>query len=314
MGALQHVAGLAGWFVATLLGATFVVQALLWLSPGDPIDLLPNGQEMRPALEAEWGLDLPLGVRYLRTVGRALSGDLGTSLTVRPGAPVAELVGEAASRSGGLVLPALLLSLVAAISMGWLTAGRRTSPMRGVVQIVSVAPVFLLAYLLVIGINESAFALIEAGRIDRPEWFALPDQDSWLRTALAITVLAVGSGCLTELHAACEDELVRVRNAGFIDAARARGAPLWPHILPNLIPPLATLAAGRIAFLLGGLVIVEKVLLLNGAGALMWEACLKRDYPLAMGLSIVAALTVALASLLGDLVRVAIDPRLRRSA
>jgi len=78
------------------------------------------------------------------------------------------------------------------------------------------------------------------------------------------------------------------------------------------VAPLATLAAGRVGFLVGGLVVVEKVLLLNGAGALMWDACLKRDYPLAMGLAIAAAAIVAVANLVADLVRFSVDPRLRR--
>jgi peptide/nickel transport system permease protein len=301
----------AGWFVLTLLGAAFLVQILLWAAPGDPIDLLPNGEDVRPLLEQEWGLDLPLAVRFLRFVGKALEGDLGTSLTVHPGTPVRELVVDAWTRSMGLLVPSLFTSLAAALGLAWWTAGA-PSKLRALVQVVSVAPVFLFAYLLVVGINDAAFALIEGNYIARPEWFALPDQPSFVRTGLAIAAMAIGSGCLTELHAACENELVQIRTSGFIDAVRARGGAAAPHVLPNLVAPLATLAAGRVGFLVGGLVVVEKVLLLNGAGALMWEACLQRDYPLAMGLAIVAALLVALANLVGDLVRFAVDPRLRR--
>jgi peptide/nickel transport system permease protein len=301
----------AGWFALTLLGAAFLVEVLLWASPGDPIDLLPNGEDLRPLLEKEWGLDLPLAVRFLRFVGKALQGDFGTSLTVHPGMPVRELVVDAWIRSMGLLVPSLLTSLAIALALAWFTAGT-PSKVRGLVQVVSVAPVFLFAYLLVVGINDATFALLEGGYIDRPDWFALPDQPSWVRTALAIAAMAIGSGCLTELHAGAENELVQIRTSGFIDAVRARGGPAAPHVLPNLVAPLATLAAGRVGFLVGGLVVVEKVLLLNGAGALMWDACLKRDYPLAMGLAIAAAAIVALANLVGDLVRFSVDPRLRR--
>lgn len=298
------------WFLATLAGAMTLVQVLLWASPGDPIDLLPNGEELRPALEKEWGLDKSPAERVVIGVGHALAGDLGTSLTVRPGASVREMVERAAARSVALLLPALVLGVSAALALAWFTAGR-SSVARRLVQALSIAPVFLLAYMLVVGLNSVTYALVERGVVARPHWFALPDQPSMVRTALAIVVLAVGSGSLTEMLGACEDELVRVRSSGFVDAARARGAPTWPHVLLNLVPPLATIVGTRVTFLVGGLVILEKVLMLNGAGSLLWQACLKRDYPLAMGLTLVAALAVCGARLLSDLVRVGVDPRLR---
>ena len=178
------------------------------------------------------------------------------------------------------------------------------------VQLLSVAPVFLLAAGAVTLLNESAWQWMEAGRIDRPDWFALPLQDHPLKTGLAILTLAVGSSALTEVHAAVAEELGRVRGAGFVEAARARGARLWPHVLHNLVPPLTTVIASRTAFFLGGLVVVEKVLAINGAGAMLWQACRLRDLPLAMGITLVAAMVVAAARLAGDIVRLSVDPRL----
>lgn len=175
----------------------------------------------------------------------------------------------------------------------------------------SVAPIFLVAHLLVSGINEATFAAIGAGWIDRPSWFALPDQPSAMRSALAIAVLAVASGGLTELHLELEGAIDRVRGSGFVDATRARGLPVWPHVGRNLVAPVATAVAGRVAFFVGGLVILERVLLLNGAGAALWQAALLRDHPVAVGVAVLAAAVVAGARLLADLVRIAIDPRLR---
>lgn len=297
-------------FMLTLAGAVLAIQLLLWASPGDPVDLVPNGEEVRVQLEAEWGLDRPLPQRYLRFLGRALQGDLGASLTYRPGATVTELVLPAAGRSLKLLLPALVLSMAMGLGLGFVTAGRG-SLVRRLAQVISVAPVFLLAFMLVHLLNELAFHGIEQGWFGRPDWFALPDTDSALKTTLAIAVLAVGSGALAEVHAAVEDEIVRLRNAAFVDAAIARGAPVWRHVLWNLLPPLATIAYGRAAFFVGGLVIVEKVLQLNGAGSMLWQACRMRDYPVALGITVLAAAAVCGARLLGDLVRIGVDPRLR---
>ena len=149
----------------------------------------------------------------------------------------------------------------------------------------------------------------------RPAWAEKETRFNW-RGALPwiLVVLAVGSGSLAEVHAALEDEIVRIRNAPFVDAALARGAPIAPHVLLNLLPPLTTIMANRTAFFVGGLVVVEKVLLLNGAGSMLWQACGARDYPLAMGLAIVAAAVVCATRLMGDVLRVGVDPRLREPA
>lgn len=311
--AVRAALGRGLWFAAVLVGAAFLVQLLLWAAPGDPIDLLPNGAELRAQLEVEWGLDQPLPQRFAGFALRAAQGDLGSSLTVRPGAAVRDLVLQSASRSAAVLAPALLTSLLSAVGLAFLTRGRRPLS-RGLVQLLTVAPVFLLAYLLVVGLNETAWALLQAGRIERPEWFALPDQASTLRTALAVAVLAVGSGSLGEAHAACETELVRILRSPYVTATRARGAPVLPTVLRNLLPPVLGIAGRRMPFLVGGLVVIEKVLLLNGAGALLWDACLKRDYPLAMGLALAAALAVAATQLAVDLARLGLDPRLRQGA
>jgi len=309
--ALRAALTRALWFAATLVGAAFLVQLLLWAAPGDPIDLLPNGAELRPALEAEWGLDQPLPMRLGIYLVHALHGDLGTSLAVHPGVAVRSLLGPALARSAKTLVLALLLSLALSLVLALLTRGRRPV-LRALVQLLTVAPVFLLAYLLVLGLNEATWSLVQAGTIARPSWFALPDQASSLRDGLAILVLAVGSGSLGETHAALELELVAVLRSPFATAARARGQPLLGLTLHNLLPPLLAVAGRRVPFLLGGLVIVEKVLLMNGAGALLWQACLKRDYPVAMGLCIAAALAVAGSRLVVDLARLGLDPRLRQ--
>ncbi len=303
-------------FVATLFGATAFVLALLVTAPGDPIDVLPNGAELRPQLEEAWGLDQPLVVRYGRYLQRVGQLDLGTSLTYRPGQPVLEVIAGPAGGTLARLLGALVVVTVAGLALALATSGpesQRSGRLGGRwgVQAVSLVPVFLLAHALVLGFNETAWALMEAGRITRPDWFALPDQPSSLRTTLAITILAVGSGALAEAHAQIEAALQRIRDSPYVDAARARGEPVWPYVARNLVPPLAATVAERAAYLAGGVVIVEKVLLLNGVGAVLWQAALLRDYDLALAIALLAAAAVGLVRLAADGVRLAVDPRLR---
>jgi len=302
--------GRAAFFVATLCGAAALLLLLMHLAPGDAIDMLPNGEELRPILEKEWLLDKPFYMQLLHYLGNVATGDLGTSLTYRPGTPVMDVIFWPAMRSAGWTVSALVLTLCWGTGLAWFTAGR-ASVSRGLVQLVSIAPVFLVAHLVVNGLNEVTFSLIQAGTIDAPSWFALPLQPSLLRTVIAVVTLAVASGALSEVHAEAEEALVRIRNSAYVDAARARGEPTTPHVAWNLVLPLTTVATTRAAFLVGGLVILEKVLLLNGAGSILWRAALERDWPVALGIGLFAAAAVATIRLVSDVVRLAVDPRLR---
>jgi peptide/nickel transport system permease protein len=312
-GMLRALAGRALLAAASLIAAATAVQLLLWLAPGDPIDVLPNGAELRPVLEAEWGLDRPIGSRIVYNLSQVMTGNLGTSLTYRPGMPVTSVLAAPAARSGGLLLAALTLAVGWGFGLAAITRGRRRRVTRAI-RTLSAAPVFLLAHLCIHGINASTWSLIEAGSIARPAWFALPAEASPVRTTLAIVLLAMGSGSLAEIHREAEQALLGIRRSGFVEAARARGEPTAMMIARHLLLPLASLAAARTGFLLGGLVIIEKVLLIHGAGAVLWQAALLRDMPVALGITVLAAATVCVARLAADALRLWVDPRLRGSA
>jgi len=299
-------------FALTLLGAAVLVQVLLALAPGDAIDSLPNAAELRPVLAAQWHLDDPLPTQILAWIADVARGDLRTSLVYRPGMPVLEVIAGPAWRSLGLLLTATALASGVGVGLAFVTRGRAWW-IRPAVWAVSIVPVFLLARLLVHTLNTAAWSLMQAGSIARPGWFALPVEDHPFRWALAVAILAVGSGALAEIHAEAEGLLERIQGSGYVQAARARGAPLWPHVARNLLPPLATILASRAAFFVGGLVILEKILLLNGVGAILWRAAIDRDYPLALGITLLTAAAVGLARLLADAVRLSLDPRRREA-
>jgi peptide/nickel transport system permease protein len=308
--------GRLAFFAAAVTGAVFILQALLWSAPGDPIDMLPlfgqDLEELRPVLQAEWGLDDPPHQRIWIFISSALQGDLGESLVIHKGAPVWDLTGAAWGRSLRVLLPALAISLSAALALAWLTAGRRSFFIRPAIQITSILPIFLFVCFLVLW-DEYTWSMISERQVTRPEWFPLADKATPFRHWLAILVLGLGSNGLTEMHAALENSLVRIRDSGYVLAARARGAAVWPHILRNLLPELISLAASRVVMLIGGLVILEKIFNMNGAGALIWRACLQRDYPLALGLVLGAALIVSAARLAADTLRLLWDPRAKET-
>ena len=291
------------------MGVGALLLVLVDAAPGDAIDLLPDSDTLREELTTRWRLDAPLPARLAGWLADAIRGDLGTSWVVRPGAPVTEVVARPVLRSLCLLAGALVLSLSAALPLAWAESpGRRWA--RTPARWVSLVPLFLLAHGLIAGLNAGAWRALEAGWIDRPAWFALPQEDSALRTAIAVALLAWGSGALSSLVDDLRDALATLRASPFVEAARARGESTRAMVARNLAPTLAALLADRLAFFLGGLVILEKVLLLDGAGALLWRAALDRDLELVLALGLGAGMVVATGRLAADLLRAALDPRL----
>lgn len=295
----RALAGRLGAAAVAVLLAMALAQVAVALAPGDAIDALPNGPELRAALAVEWGLDRPLPTRVALALGRALRGDLGDSLVLYPGTPVREIASRAAAHTAPLLAGAWLLCTVLAVGSAILSTGPwpRT---RAAVHALSYAPAFVAALLVVNAVNGWTWSLVEAGLVARPAWFALPDVDSAPKLVLATALLAVASGTLAELHGAMHSALAAARAAPFVEAARARGEPALPHLVTTLAGPFARAAAGVLPTLLAALVVIEPVMLVPGVGALALRAAIARDFPVLVGLVALAAATVAIARLLAE--------------
>lgn len=297
------------WGSATLCGSVALVFALLLVAPGDPVDLV-GGDAPAARLRADFGYDRGPGERLAGWFTGVARGDLGVSRVVRPGAPVAEVLGGRLGSSIATLAAATALLGGGGLALAAFTRGERARA-RAAVQVLSSPPPFLAAFLLVTALDAAAWEAMGRGWIERPAWFALPDQPSALRWGIGVVVLAVGSGALSQVHAELEDHWVRTDRLPWIDAARGRGAPATPLILRATLPVLAASVAGRAAVLAGGLVVVEKVLLVPGAGALLFDAAAARDYDLALAGTLLATTWVVAARTLADLTRRWLDPRLR---
>jgi ABC-type dipeptide/oligopeptide/nickel transport system permease component len=302
---VSRVVGAAG----TLIAVVFLMHAALALAPGDPLAGLPP--EARATLAAAWHLDEPAWQRPVRATAAALTGDLGVSVALAPGVPARTLLVAPALRSAGWAVSALTLAVVTALGLAaWTRAGRAPSRVvRAVAHGVSVLPMFLLAHTSISAINAATFALMGAGVLGRPAWFALPLEDHPARAALAVVLLGVGSGTLSDLHREVEVAAARVHAAPFVRAAIARGDPtLWLRAR-HMVGPVASLVRGRVPIVLAGLVVVERVTLSGGVGALLWDAVLTRDAAVAVAATALLAAIGMLVSLGCDLARMSVDPR-----
>src|SRR6266702_366277 len=274
-----------------LLGVSLVVFVILHLSPGDPFSVLLEGQAPGQAARASV---------------REAHGNLGTS--IRTGVPVAGEIVRAGPNTLYLTLGSLLVTLLLAVPLALYSAWRRSGALARAltlaVYLISAVPVFWLGYVVIyLCIHRfGLFPLLSAT--------AEPQRHGWLYILLPIIVLGVANGTVSEVTRHLREELGRVMAEDYIRTARAKGAPVWRHAFKEgFLLPMTEMLAAKIPFIIGGAVIVEQVFNWPGLGRLAWQAAQDRDFPVIMGITIVAAAFVRLASLLRGVIYAGVNPR-----
>jgi len=292
-----------------LLGVSLVVFAVLYLAPGDPLNVLLEGQSPRSlAAGAREALGVPQSWygRYGVWLVKVLRGDFGNS--IRTGLPVLPELARVGVNTLVLTLGSLLLTLLIAApiavhaAVNGDTAGNTAATVAA--YIVSALPVFWFGYIVVyVFINKfGMFPLLSGTATKQPH--------AWLYFLVPIFVLGTASGTLAELIRHLREELSRVLAEDYIRTARAKGAPVWRHAFKEgFLIPVTEIMSAKIPFLLGGAVIVEQVFNWPGMGRMAWQAAQDRDFPVIMGVALVAAAFVRTGNLLQRVVFTVVNPR-----
>ena len=301
-----------------LIGSSFIIYAVLRSAPGDMVDLILglNGTaEMKSDLRAEFGLDLNVFEGYLSWATRALSGDLGISITFMPGEPVLYLAGPAFLVTLGIAIFSLLMSIVVAYSLAIVLGPPRPKQavLLGPIQLLNAAPSFVIAICLAKVINELIQMQLAGGGQIPPTWYPIPTyqrlSDSIAPFLFAAISISLGDGLFTDLFNALRAELSTLNRSLFINAVRAKGAKVRPHLIKNLIIPTLSIFTARLPLVLSAVVIVEYIFTLDGSGYLLLQAAKNRDVPVVVGVSLFFILSVIIMNLILDFVKALVDPR-----
>lgn len=296
--------------VLLLLGVSFVVFIILYLSPGDPFSLLLAGQ--KAANSATMGVSESLGVptswyaQYLSWLAEILRGNFGTSL--HTGLPVLSEVIRVGINTLYLTIGSMLITLFIAVPIALLSARRGVTVFNWVLTmfayVVSALPVFWLGYLIIyifmkkFGLFPLAFGFSNSQKL------------SWWYFLLPVLVLGVGNGTMSEIVRYLREEMGRVFSEDYIRTALAKGASIWKHSLKEgFLIPITEIIASKIPFILGGAVVVEQVFNWPGMGRMAWQAAQDRDYPVIMAIALLAAIFVRLGGLFQRMVYIMVNPR-----
>ena len=303
---------------ALLVGASFLIYATLRTAPGNMVDLILgiNGtEEARSALRAEFGLDQGIIMGYGEWAVRALTGDLGRSITFSPGDNVAEVASSAFLVTLALSVLSLIVSVTLAFALA--VALGRPRPKHNLLltplSYLNAAPSFVVAIVLTSCINALIYMQLEGGGCMGPSWYPIPTyqaiSESLAPFSFAMISISLGDGLFIDLFNALRAELRSVSGAQYMNAVRAKGAPVLPHMVKNLIVPTLSIFTARLPLVLSAVVVVEYIFTLDGSGYLLLEAARVRDVPLVVGVSLFFIAAVICMNLILDLVKAAVDPR-----
>ena len=299
----------------TLFLVSLVVFAATQALPGDPARaILGRGAtpESLTALREQLNLNRSIPYQYTDWLGGLLVGDAGTSLAATR--PVTELLGDRLLNSAFLVLCAALVSIPISIAIGAYAALRRDGAFDVssslITLVLAALPEFVVGVALIVLLATTVSNLLPAVSSIPPGTAPWADLEGLVLPTLTL-VLAVTPYVVRIMRAS----MVEVLESEYVEMARLKGLPerrvVWRHALPNALGPTFQVIALNLAYLAGGVIIVEFVFNFPGIGGALRDAVSTRDLPVVQAIAMVIAAVYVLTNLAADIATILVTPRLR---
>jgi peptide/nickel transport system permease protein len=303
------------WLIVTAVLLSFVLFFATEALPGN-VAIRILGQAATPQsiarLRTQLGLNASLMSQYLTWAGHLLTGNLGRSLA--SGRTLTSTLGTRVLNSALLVGVTSVIAMPLAVVIGMLLAARRGrvgaevagATMLGLISL----PQFVIGILLILLLSTGLFHVLPAVTTVAPGQSVVHGPTSLVLPVL--TLVLASTPYLARLVAASAAEVLR---SEYVVAARFRGVRGWPllfrHVLPNALVPTVQAMTLTVAYLAGGIVIVESVFNYPGIGQAFVSAVANRDVPTIQIIALGLALVYLVLNLIGDVVSILLTPRLR---
>lgn len=301
--------------VLTLFVVSLAVFAATQALPGDPARAI-LGRDATPArlaaLREQLHVQGSWPSQYLHWLGGVLRLDLGQSMAAKE--PVTHVLWPALGNSTVLLLCAAVIATPLSLAIGTWSALRKDRAADHVVSIVTLVlaalPEFTVGIFLVVLFATGAFHLLPA------VYVSLPGQHVWsepreLVLPTLTLVLAVSPYIIRMMRAT----MLEVLDSPYVLQARLKGVPertvILRHALPNAIGPVAQVIALQLAWLLGGVVVIEFLFRYPGVGFALVDGVHNQDLPLIQAIVLAIALFYVLVNLFADVITLVANPKVR---
>jgi oligopeptide transport system permease protein len=288
----------------TLLVLITIIFVLIRLLPGDPFQTEKTPEAIRIQMRQYHGLDRPIYIQWLSYISNLVKGDLGISLKYA-GRSVNSAIAATFPQSGALGIRALIFALIFGLILGITAvqkAGRTLDYVCIFIAIIGVsAPEFVVGTLVQLGFS------IKLRLLPATQWL------SWRH--MILPVFALGLNTLAMLARLTRSSMMDVIGQDYILTARAKGLSnfqvVWRHQIRNSILPIITVMGPRVAALLAGTFVVERIFAIPGMGKFFVESINDLDYTMVLGMSVFFGLFLVTANLVADILYGIVDPRIK---
>jgi peptide/nickel transport system permease protein len=311
----------------TIVVISILSFIIIHLPPGDYVDAYIAqlassgaivGAEEAANLRAQYGLDQPMYVQYLRWIGLVLRGDFGMAMEYRR--PVMEVIGDRLPLTLVVSFGALVFTWLLALPIGIYSAIRQYSFFDYVFTFIGFIGLAVPNFLLALTVLFLGFQLFNAniGGLFSPEYVDAPWTLGKVQDMLGhlpVPAVILGVAATAQQMRIMRANLLDEKRKPYVVAARARGVPETRVILKYPVRVALNPFASQIPFILpqlvGGSIIVSVVLSLPTVGPLLLKALIALDMFLAGTIILLISVLTVLGSLISDLLLVWIDPRIR---
>ena len=294
--------------IPVFFGATFLIFAMVYLMPGDPVAALGGDRGLTEAaaaqIRAEYHLDQPFWMQYLLYLKGVFTLDFGKSFNQQP---VIDVMARAFPTTIALALYALAIETILGIGLGVVAGMRRGKWFDSTILVVSLllisVPTFVLGFVLqyVLGVQLAILPTTASASVDIK--------------SLTMPAMVLGGVSLAYVIRLTRQSVSENVSADYVRTARAKGLSggvvMTRHILRNSLIPVATFIGGDLGALMGGAIITEGIFNIHGVGGTLWNAIIKGEPQTVVSVTTVLVLVYIIANLIVDLLYAVLDPRIR---
>ena len=294
--------------IPVFFGATFLIFAMVYLLPGDPVAALGGDRGLTEAaaaqIRAEYHLDQPFWMQYLLYLKGVFTLDFGKSFNQQP---VIDVMARAFPTTIALAIYALAIESIFGITLGVIAGVRRGGWFDSTILVFSLllisVPTFVLGFVLqfLLGFKLGVLPVTASASVNM--------------ASLTMPAMVLGGVSLAYVIRLTRQSVSENVSADYVRTARAKGlanrAVMTRHILRNSLIPVATFLGGDLGALMGGAIITEGIFNINGVGGTLWQAIRLGEAPTVVSITTVLVLVYILANLIVDLLYAVLDPRIR---
>lgn len=294
--------------IPVFFGATFLIFAMVYLMPGDPVAALGGDRGLSEAaaaqIRAQYNLDKPFWMQYLLYLKGVFTLDFGTAFN---GQKVTSIMATAFPTTAKLAIYALAIETILGIGLGVIAGMRRGTWFDSTILVVSLllisVPTFVLGFVLqyVLGVQLAILPTTASASVD-------------LRS-LTMPAMVLGGVSLAYVIRLTRQSVSENVSADYVRTARAKGLSngvvMTRHILRNSLIPVATFIGGDLGALMGGAIITEGIFNIHGVGGTLWNAIIKGEPQTVVSMTTVLVMVYIIANLIVDLLYAVLDPRIR---